>query len=64
MQSNDPSRFADPISTQSQLNLQKNLKVIDKAVTAHMAREEEILKSFSANDRDNFADLLRNVLHV
>lgn len=41
----------------------EGLKLIDKAVEAHMVVEEAMLASFSFNDREKFAELFRNLLH-
>ena len=38
------------------------LKLIDRAVAAHMKAEEAMLVSFSPGDRDKFATLLRTLL--
>ncbi len=44
------------------VSLTKNgLKLIDKAVTAHMEVEEAMLASFSSRDREKFARLLRTL---
>lgn len=37
------------------------LKLVDKAVTAHMEVEQTMLASFSLKDREKFADLLRTL---
>jgi DNA-binding MarR family transcriptional regulator len=57
-------RLQDPSDRRGVLvSLTKDgLKLIDKAVTTHMVVEETMLASFSANDREKFADLLRTLL--
>jgi hypothetical protein len=37
------------------------LKLIDKALTAHMQVEKRMLTSFSLKDREKFAELLRTL---
>jgi len=58
-------RLHDPLDRRGVLvSLTKEgLKLIDKAVEAHMVVEEAMLASFSFNDREKFAELLRNLLH-
>jgi len=58
-------RLQDPADRRGVLvSLTKDgLKLIDKAVTAHMAVEETMLSSLSVNDRKKFAGLLRTLLH-
>ncbi len=41
---------------------QSGLKLIDRAVTAHMQEEEEMLAPFSTRDREKIARLLRTLL--
>jgi DNA-binding MarR family transcriptional regulator len=57
-------RLQDPADRRGVLvSLTKDgLKLIDKAVTAHMVVEEAMLASFSCNDREKFAELLRTLL--
>jgi DNA-binding MarR family transcriptional regulator len=56
-------RLQDPADRRGVLvSLTKDgLKVIDKAVTAHMEVEATMLASFSGKDREKFAELLRTL---
>jgi DNA-binding MarR family transcriptional regulator len=56
-------RFHDPADRRGVLvSLTKDgLKLIDKAVTAHIQVEKRMLTSFSHKDRERFAELLRTL---
>ncbi|HEY6413580.1 MAG TPA: MarR family transcriptional regulator [Edaphobacter sp.] len=57
-------RLVDPADRRGVLvSLTRNgLKLIDRAITAHMEVEETMLASFSSTDREKLASLLRTLL--